>query len=306
MKYSIGVDIGGSHISCAVIDLERIEIVRETLTALPVDNKGKASEIIETWSAAIRKSMSGIDPGQIRGIGFAMPGPFDYPNGISLIRGVCKYENLYGLNVGEEIGKSLGLNSGQSVRFINDASAFAVGEAKGGKAAGAKRSMVITIGTGIGSAFIRNGVPVVSGESVPEKGWVYHIKYRDSIADDYFSARWFLQRFKEVTGRDADGVKSIADEAGSNEPIMEIFNEFGASLAGFLAPILNSFGAEVLVLGGNISRSINLFGPSLRLELKNNKCHTTTYLSELGENAALVGSACLLDSEFWHAVKGSL
>lgn len=306
MKYSIGVDIGGSHISCAVIDLERIEIVRETLTEMPVDNKGKASEIIETWSAAIRKSMYAIHSGQIRGIGFAMPGPFDYLNGISQIRGVCKYENLYGLNVGEEISKSIGLKSGQSVRFINDASAFAVGEAKGGKAAGATRSMVITIGTGIGSAFIKNGVPVVSGESVPEKGWVYHIKYRDSIADDYFSTRWYLKRFKEVTGRVADGVKSIADEAVSDEHIMEIFNEFGASLAGFLAPILNRFGAEVLVLGGNISRAINLFGPSLRLELKNNNCHTTPHLSELREDAALIGSAYLLDSEFWHAVKGSL
>ena len=306
MKYSIGVDIGGSHISCALIDLERTEIIRESLTEIHVDNKGEARGIIETWSAAIRKSMQRIDPGQIEGIGFAMPGPFDYVNGISLIRGVDKYEKLFGLNVGEEISKSLGLRSGQSVRFINDASAFAIGEARAGKAAGAASSMIITIGTGIGSAFIRNGVPVVSGESVPEKGWVYHIKHRDSIADDYFSTRWFLRRYREVTGRNADGVKSIADEAVSNEHIIEIFNEFGASLGGFLAPILNRFGAEVLVMGGNISRAMNLFGPSLRRELENNDCHATPHLSLLGENAALIGSACLLDPEFWGAVKGTL
>ncbi len=306
MKYSVGVDIGGSHISCAVVDLDSLAIREETLTEMPVDNKGKSGEIIETWSAALRKSMQGIDPGQIKGIGFAMPGPFDYVNGISLIRGVSKYEKLYGLNVGEEIGRSLGLKSGQSVRFINDASAFAIGEAKAGKAAGSDRSMVITIGTGIGSAFIQNGVPVVSGDSVPEKGWVYHIKYRDSIADNYFSTRWFLHRFKEITGRDADGVKSMVGEASNNERIMEIFQEFGTSLAGFLAPILNRFGAEVLVLGGNISRAIDLFGPSLELELKNNNCPTIPHLSLLGEEAALIGGASLLESEFWQAVKGSL
>lgn len=306
MKYSIGVDIGGSHISCALVNLESIEIITETMTSLPVDNKGKASEIIDTWSAAIGKSMQHIDPGQLSGIGFAMPGPFDYVNGISRIRGVDKYENLYGLNVGEEISTSIGLGPGQFVRFINDASAFAIGEATAGKAAGVASSMVITIGTGIGSAFIRNGIPVVSGESVPEKGWVYHIQYRESIADDYFSTRWFLQRFKEVRGRDADGVKSMADEAVNNEQIMGIFMEFGASLGGFLAPILNRFGAEVLVMGGNISRAFNLFGPSLREELGKNNCHATPHLSVLGEDAALIGSACLLDDEFWQAVKGSL
>ncbi len=306
MRYSVGVDIGGSHISCALIDLDRMEIREETLTEMPVDNQATSGEIIETWSAAIGKSMQGIDPGQIMGIGFAMPGPFDYVNGISLIRGVSKYEKLYGIDVGKEIRKSLGLKSGQSVRFINDASAFAIGEARAGKAAGAARSMVITLGTGIGSAFIRNGVPVVTGESVPEKGWVYHLNYRDSIADNYFSTRWFLQRYKEVTHREVDGVKSMVREAAKNEHIMEIFKEFGTSLAGFLAPILNRFGAEVLVLGGNISRAMDLFGPSLELELKNNNCPASPQLSLLGEEAALIGSASLLDREIWHAVKSSL
>lgn len=306
MKYSVGVDIGGSHISCALVDLDTIEIIRGSLTVLPVDNKGTAREIVKTWSAAIRKSMQHMDSSQLTGIGFAMPGPFDYVNGISLIRGVDKYENLYGLDVGEEIVKSLGMKSGQPVRFINDAAAFAIGEARAGKAAGTDRSMVITLGTGFGSAFIKQGVPVVSGESVPEKGWVYHLKYRDSIADDYFSTRWFLRRFKELTGTDADGVKYIADEALKNEQIREIFHEFGASLGRFLAPILNKFGAEVLVMGGNISRAIDLFGPSLRLELENNDCPATPHVSLLGENAALMGSACLLDAELWHAVKGTL
>lgn len=49
MKYSIGVDIGGSHISCAVVDLEKMEILRESLMDMPVDDKGKAADIIETW-----------------------------------------------------------------------------------------------------------------------------------------------------------------------------------------------------------------------------------------------------------------
>ena len=37
----------------------------------------------------------------VKGIGFAMPGPFDYVKGICYIQGVAKYENLYGINVTE-------------------------------------------------------------------------------------------------------------------------------------------------------------------------------------------------------------
>lgn len=306
MEYSIGVDIGGSHITCALIDLEKNEIIRETLTEMPVDNQGEAHEIIETWSKAIRRSMRNIDSGQIKGIGFAMPGPFDYVNGICLIKGIPKYEKLYGINVGTEISLALGLTEDQSIRFMNDAFSFAVGESIAGQAAGSTKSMAITLGTGFGSAFIDNHVPVVTGDSVPRLGYVYHIKYKDGIADDYFSTRWFIRRYKELTGKDAAGVKSIAAEAIGQENVREIFKEFGSSLGEFLAPILNRFGATVLVLGGNISRAYDLFGPSLESGLQRKNCTSKAYTSLLKEDAALLGSAYLLETEFWDAVKESL
>ena len=306
MKYSVGVDIGGSHITCALIDLEKNEIIRETLTEMPVDNQGEAHEIIETWSEAIGRSMRNIDSCQIKGIGFAMPGPFDYVNGICLIKGIPKYEKLYGINVGTEISLALGLTEDQSIRFMNDAFSFAVGESIAGQAADSTKSMAITLGTGFGSAFIDNHVPVVTGDSVPRLGYVYHIKYKDGIADDYFSTRWFIRRYKELTGKDAAGVKSIADEAIREENVREIFIEFGSSLGEFLAPILNRFGATVLVLGGNISRAYDLFGPSLESGLQRKNCTSKAYTSLLKEDAALLGSAYLLETEFWDAVKESL
>jgi len=306
MELSIGVDIGGSHITCALIDLEKKEIIRETLTEVAVDNKGEAHEIIETWSEAIRRSMRNIDPAQVKGIGFAMPGPFDYVNGICLIKGIPKYEKLYGVNVGEEIIKTLGLRADQEVRFMNDAFSFAVGESIAGQSKGSTKSMAITLGTGFGSAFIENNVPVVTGNSVPQLGYVYHIKYKDGIADDYFSTRWFLRSYRELTGKDADGVKSIASEAVRQENVREIFTEFGTSLGEFLAPVLNRFGATVLVIGGNISRAFDLFGPCLEAALRKNNCSSEAYVSMLKEDAALLGSAFLLETEFWNAVKGSL
>jgi len=305
-QYSIGIDIGGSHITCAAVDLADRKILRETISEREVDNKGSAEEIITGWSETITKTLEKAGRENIKGIGFAMPGPFDYVNGICLIKGVPKYEKLYGTNIGEAIARSLDLSESMPVRFMNDASSFAVGEAWAGKAAESSRSMAITLGTGLGSAFIADKVPVVKGNIVPELGCVYHISYRDGIADDYFSTRWFTNRYKDLTGKEGSGVKVIADEARDDDNILNLFIEFGSSLAAFLSPYLNRFGAEVLVMGGNISRAYDLFGPAMEDELKKQNCDTVPLVSELKEDAALLGSAYLLDASFWSSVRGSL
>lgn len=304
--FSVGVDIGGSHITCAAVDLGKRKIIRPTLTGKPVNNKGSAIEIIDSWAEALSLTMEKTEPGRLRGIGFAMPGPFDYQKGICLIKGVTKYENLYGINVAGAISAALDLPRGMPLRFMNDASSFAVGEAWAGRSAESSRSMAVTLGTGLGSAFIEEKVPVVRGERVPELGCVYHIPYRDGIADDYFSTRWFIRRCKEVTGKEMDGVKDMAALAASDERVKAIFDEFGLSLASFLSPFLLRFGAGVLVLGGNISRAYALFADAFEGGLKRNNCDTLPVLSELWEDAALLGSSYLLDDSFWDRVKGSL
>lgn len=305
-SYSIGVDIGGSHISCAGIDPREGKIIRDTLVERPVNNKGTAAEITDSWAAALAATIGRAGDRDLKGIGFAMPGPFDYVKGICLIKGVPKYENLYGTDIGKAISSALSLPAGMPVRFMNDASSFAVGEAWAGKAAGSSRSVAVTLGTGLGSAFIADKIPVVRGDDVPELGCVYHIGFGAGIADDYFSTRWFTDRYRQITGREAAGVKEIAGAAVYDETLENIFVEFGTSLASFLSPFLIKFDAEVLVLGGNISRAYDLFGKEFENELKNQGCNTTALLSELREDAALLGSAYLLDDLFWERVKGSL
>lgn len=306
-KYSVGVDIGGSHITSALIDLESATILRETVSEMPVDNKAESDIILRQWAQAIARSISFAGEEEIRGVGFAMPGPFNYVNGICLIKGVPKYEKLYGINVGEALAKELGVEGAMDFRFINDASSFAVGEAWAGKARNTERSMAITLGTGFGSAFVANNVPVVTGDTVPELGCVYHIKVGSGIADDYFSTRWFQNRYKEIRGIEVSGVKDIAEAAmADNKLKKEIFDHFGTSLGKFLAPWLMRFGAEVLVIGGNISRAFNLFGESLVTALSAEGCKSVVEVSELKEDAALLGSAYLLDDKFWNKVKDSL
>jgi len=304
--FGIGTDIGGSHISCAAIDLGSGKIIRETITERSVDNQASAGVIIGTWTEALSAVLAKVPMENVKGIGFAMPGPFDYVKGISYIRGVAKYENLYRLNITEAISRNLGINDGFLIRFMNDASAFAVGEAWAGSASKFNRSLSITLGTGFGSAFISKRIPVVDGPEVPKLGCIYHLPYNDGIADDYFSTRGLLSRYKKLTGKELSGVKELAALASTDTVVKDLFTDFGDNAGLFLAPWLKKFRAEILVIGGNISHAYKLFGEVFEERLKKENCVCAVAISKLKEDAALLGSAYLLDDDFWKSVQHAL
>ena len=303
---AIGADIGGSHITSAAIDLGTGKILRETICEKAVNNQASATAIIGIWADALTGSLAKVPFEKVKGIGFAMPGPFDYVKGICYIKGVAKYENLYGFNITDAIASSLDVPDDFLIRFMNDASSFAVGEAWAGSAKDASRSLSITLGTGFGSAFIEEKIPIVDGPLVPKIGCVYHLPYRDGIADDYFSTRGLLGRYKKATGVELSGVKELALLYSTDKFVPDLFRDFGVNLGIFLAPWLKGFDAEILVIGGNISHAYNLFGKYFELSLKEQNCNCEVALSELKEDAALLGSAYLLDDDFWKSVQHAL
>jgi glucokinase len=298
-KYAVGADIGGSHITCALIDLEHQMILPETRVTIPVDNSASADSILGVWSEAVGEAILGIAIDELAGIGFAMPGPFDYVKGIALFERVEKYLSLYGVNVSEGIRSRLKLPARIPVRYMNDATAFAVGEAWTGVAEGTRKSVAITLGTGFGSAFIDDGIPVVDRNDTPALGCVWHLPFKDGIADDFFSTRWFVKQYAALTGETVSGVKEIADVARKDPKIAVLFSDYGSGIGGFLGPWLNTFHAEVLVIGGNMAGASDLFLPAFEQALADLNCTTRIAWSELKEDAALIGSARLLDPAYW-------
>jgi glucokinase len=189
---------------------------------------------------------------------------------------------------------------------MNDASSFAVGEAWAGSASKFNRSLSITLGTGFGSAFVCNRIPIVDGPEVPKLGCIYHLPYKDGIADDYFSTRGLLSRYKKLSGKELGGVKELAQLALTDKDVADLFIDFGNNAGLFLAPWLKSFSAEILVIGGNISHAYNLFGKVFEDRLKKENCFCEVAISKLKEDAALLGSAYLLDDDFWKSVQHAL
>lgn len=291
-RYAVGVDVGGSHVCCSVVDLQTASIVDGSTVHREIDNKDTASNMLSAWSGAVCRSieLSGVRP---FAAGFAFPGPFDYLNGVSAIAGVNKFENIFGLDAACSLRSRLRKEGIGRIGFLNDASAFALGESMGGAARGAENVIVLTLGTGFGSGFVSCGKLVTSGGRVPDNGWVYCLPFEGGIADDAFSTRWFCKRYEELTGETVAGAKEIAERAEQVPEAKAVFEEYGRRLGTFAAPLAAKFGADAIVLGGNISRAFPLFSPSLHETLAHLGCRTEVKPSALRDRAAMTGAATL-------------
>jgi glucokinase len=302
---SIGVDIGARHVQCAALDLGRGEMVAGSDSRLSLDSFADAGTILNTWARALESTFSRIDMDRLAGIGFAMPGPFDYRNGVSRME--HKYPRLVGRDIADELRQRVHIDSATRVRFLNDASAFAVGEAWLGKGSCCSRVVAITLGTGLGSAFIEDGIPVVARDDVPADGSLWPLPFRYGNADQFFTTRWFVKAHADRLGGQVSGAREVAELAESGDAAaLAIFERFGDNLAGFLAPWLLRFQAEVLVLGGRITRGYRFFGPVLEKGLEAGGSRATIKISEKKERLAMIGAARLSDDDFWTQVSRSL
>jgi predicted NBD/HSP70 family sugar kinase/mannose-6-phosphate isomerase class I len=263
-RYVVGVDVGGTHVTAAVVDSGRERVSDASRVRLDVDSGAAAHAILCAWVDAIGRSIAAAGVGEVGGgIGFAMPGPFDYPRGISLMRGHGgKFASLFGVNVRQFIAGALGIEPGL-VTFRNDAACFALGEAWLGAGRGASRVVGVTLGTGLGSAFVRDGAAVTRGAEVPPDGQLWCVPLGGQIAEEQFSARGLLRRYEQTTGRKLSDVAQLAERAHQDAVARATFDQWGEALGRFLRPFLEHFGAQRLVVGGSIAKSWSLFRDAL-------------------------------------------
>src|SRR5690606_16715002 len=154
-SYVLACDIGGTHITSAIVHTQRWEIVPSTLTRIHVNSLADAKSIFQTWAQAINSCISTFD-GQISQIGIAMPGPFEYEKGISYMKNQNKYDALYELQITSPLKNEL-LYPTVDIRYIHDAAAFLQGEVFGREVSNADWIFGSTAGTGLGSDVWKKG-----------------------------------------------------------------------------------------------------------------------------------------------------
>lgn len=274
------LDVGGTQIKGAVFDEKGNR--KTDIFSYPSKSRESADVILDNFAFILRELMNTNPQAEIIGVGMAFPGPFDYEKGICQIQGLNKYDSIYGRALEPEMKQRIPEIANAKFGYLHDIEAFAVGEAWFGEMQNESKIVCLCIGTGTGTAFLKDRVPQKSGEGVPECGWLYWLPYRDSIIDDYISVRGLERICKEVFGEPKSG-KELYDLCQKNdEAALEAWKKFGDEIIAAILPVIEDFHPNAIIFGGQISKSFSYFGKDFakECEKRNIKIHVQTETSE--------------------------
>ncbi|GAA3193557.1 ROK family protein [Dactylosporangium siamense] len=272
------LEIGGSHVTAAGVLLDDRKVIQRQRH--PLDPGLAADGIVNALAAAAKL----LEPHPGDRWAVAMPGPFDYRTGVSLHAGVGKFDSLRGVDLRAALAHAIPA-APDAFTFVNDADSFLLGEWVDGAAKGAARCVAITLGTGIGSAWLADGSVVTTGPDVPPDGEVHFCTIDGVELEEVVSDRALIRAYRSLTGVDVDGMRGLATRARELDAAAQsvIDTAFGA-LGVLLTDWLTRFKAEVVVFGGSMTGAWDLIEPALALTLPARPVSDT-------EHAALLGAA---------------
>lgn len=266
MAYYLALDIGGSHITSGLVNIQKEKKRVENTIHQPIDSNATADHLLKNISDSIVAVSKHLTHSQIiKGIGISLPGPFDYKRGVSRITGVNKFDSLFAMDLKTSLSNILAERNIQTgpITFLNDAQAFLLGVLHQ-NSIHSEKVLAITIGTGIGSASYSDG-ELFSG--LMDENYLYKSSFKDGIAEDYFSTKWFLNQASEKgisNGTGISGVKELSEKAKNNPAAQKIFDHFGKNLAEYLNALISHTQVDRIVFGGKIFHSFHLFDESFR------------------------------------------
>ncbi|HET7677393.1 MAG TPA: ROK family protein [Candidatus Limnocylindrales bacterium] len=247
---ALGIDVGGTSVKAAVVDLETGELV------LPpgADDPAERPTPRPATPEAVIEVVHGVVGGLVSA-GLVVPG---MPAGCGLPVVIKEGRPMTAANIdrgwiGFPAQAALAERLGRPVLALNDADAAGLAEMTYGVGAGRGGTvMLLTIGTGIGSALFIDGVLVPNTE-------LGHIELRGEDAETLVSGA-----ARERRGLD--------------------WEAWAVDFNAYLALIERYFWPDLIVLGGGVSRALDQFSHLLR-------SRATIVPARLRQNAGIAGAA---------------
>ncbi len=316
MAYYVGIDLGGTNIKAGIVDSEGKMLNKKSIKT----NADRPMEEIITDMGKLAVDVisdAGLTNDQVKAIGIGSPGTPDNE------AGVLVYSNNLPFNMApmrEIIKKVVDL----PVYIDNDANCAGMAEAVAGAAKGAKDSVTITLGTGIGAGVIINGriysgfnqAGSEFGHTVLVSGGQQCSCGRKGCFEAYGSASALVRMTKEAAEANPDSkLNEVIEEEGKvnakvafvamrrdDKAAAEVVDTYIDYLADGLANAINTFMPEVLVIGGGVcgegdpllvplrekTLSRPYFGPGVK--------KTRIELAQMGNDAGIVGAAMMAKS----------
>jgi len=278
------LDVGGTFLKAGVINNE-YGIVTEPIEAKAEAQAG-ADWIIDTMGDLLTKvtedaRSTGLD---VSAAAVCIPGPFDYCTGVSKMS--HKLTGIHSVDLRSPLQSRLELD----VIFLNDADAFGRGVSVldhdlRGQVVG------ITLGTGIGSAFLVDGELTTDAPGVPPDGEIWLSPFHSGIFEDYVSAAAVARQYRKIAKGRETSVREIAERArAGEEAAITTFRSFGELLGEGLGLFLADFAPDRIAVGGKIARAWDLFGDITVDGYRQATSTDTPFFSYAGRHAAIIGA----------------
>lgn len=295
----IGIDMGGSHIAIGVIkEANIIEKVEKSWLDTDKENMEKSIEnyIIENILKLCKKY-------EITEVGIGAPGTAI--NGIMISSGKLEIKNY---PIIEKLQEKIKL----PIHIRNDAKCAALAEDRYGCLKEYKRSLFLTLGTGIGGAVIINHQLLDTGEKpgcevghmvIQKDGIPCHCG-RKGCWQQYASMKTLknnlakqLGQGETIHGKDLWNILKNNNIGQENyESIEYIVNQFIENLSLGIANLINIFEPEIIVIGGSFIYFEEMLLPKLKTELLkpgvlyNETSEINIKPAILGNDAGIIGA----------------
>jgi predicted NBD/HSP70 family sugar kinase/biotin operon repressor len=289
--YVLGVDLGGTKVRAALIDLGGNVVAECNKPTHPEGGKAVVAQIAALCRGMIEKQRITLENVVFAVVG--VPGVPDEKTGHILL--APNIEELNEINLVADLSRALGIET----KVMNDVNLAALGESWIGCGTDVEDLAFISLGTGIGAGLIIGG-NLVRGA----KGAAGELGYLPFGADPFemeslktgaFERRagsfGMIARYKELTGNDIS-VPALFDAVNAgDEKAVEVIEETARLLARMIAALGATVNPALIILGGSIGMRPELM-PPIRAALA--ACFpfpVELAHSQLGSHAALVGAA---------------
>ena len=280
----LAIDAGGTFFKYMLLD-EKCHPIAGTNGSSDAHSDADEQTIHDAYINLCRHALNAAAAHglHITRVAVSTPGPYNYVGGFSMMP--HKFKAIRGVSVIPWFHEVL---PERPINFISDANAFLLGEALSGAAREASSPIGITLGTGFGFASMKARRLMV-GETLIPYGVLWNKPFRDGIVEDYVSRRAIRARYQSLKHCDVLwDVHEIAEFArqGDSEAL-ETFRQTGCFLGEILDAPVREYGADIIVVGGQIARSHELFLGEARARLS-----CPIVCAKDIDNAALRGAAC--------------
>lgn len=297
--YSIGVDLGGTNLRVAAIDITGQVLNR---VSLPATYEMGPQNVVNDIVSSVQQIRQLCGTGGLLGVGIGVPGYIDMHAGV--IVGAANLPGFEGFPIRDEIQRQLSTN----IILENDANAAAVGEMWMGAGRNVKDMILLTLGTGIGGGIIIDGKVLhgthgMAGEFghmtvFPEGnpcGCGNYGCLEKHASASAIAAMGRMMHFQHDVQTAAD-VFELAKQG--NVRAKMVFEAMGRALGIALGNLMNVFNFPLYVLSGGPLPAWDYFAPSMFTEVKRRsfsfgRTHPRVEKALLGGDAGLFGAAYL-------------